>query len=79
LRVGRPNNRGFLFSPKRPCPALGPTHTSTKYVPVVPSPKVKQTGREADDSPSSNVEVKNNGFLTLLSMCRDNSTFFTAS
>jgi hypothetical protein len=39
--------------------ALGPTQLPVQLVPRAPSLGVKRPGREADDSPPSNAEVKN--------------------
>jgi hypothetical protein len=47
-------------------PALGPTHPPIQWVQGAVSLRVKQKGCEADYSPPSSAEVKNNGTIPLL-------------
>jgi hypothetical protein len=52
-----------IFFPTSSRPALGPTQPPIKWAPVVPSPSVKQQGREADHSPPTSAEVKKCGSM----------------
>jgi hypothetical protein len=63
-RSGFDSGRGniFLFSiVSRQVP--GPTHPAIQWVPGALFLRVKQPGREADRSPLSSAEVKNNGTI----------------
>jgi hypothetical protein len=50
----------FLFSTP-PRLALGPNQPPARWLPGAVSPELKLTGREADNSPPSSAEVKNDG------------------
>jgi hypothetical protein len=72
LPVGQPgfdslqDKEIFLFSITSR-PALGLTQPSIKRVPEALSPGVNRQGREADHSPPSSAEVKNDGATSSLS------------
>jgi hypothetical protein len=53
----------FLFSTVFR-PTLGPTQPPSQWVPWALSPGVKRQGREADYSPQSSAEVRNDGSTT---------------
>jgi hypothetical protein len=71
LWAGRPRGRSsnpaggktFLF-PTASIPVLGPTQPPIQWVPGVLSPGVKRSGREADHSPPTSVEVKKTWIYT---------------
>jgi hypothetical protein len=44
-------------------PALGPAQPPIQWIPEVQSPEVQWPGREADHSPTSSVNVKNDGAI----------------
>jgi hypothetical protein len=50
----------FSVAPRR---ALGPTQPPTQWVPGIISSGIKWQGREADHSPVSSADVKNNGAI----------------
>jgi hypothetical protein len=54
----------FLFTAFRP--SLGPAQPPTHRIPEALSAGVKRQGREADHSPPSSAEVKNDGPVTPL-------------
>ena len=51
--------RYVLLHQKKSRPALGSTHLPSQVVPGALSPVVKRKGRDADHSPPSSAEVKN--------------------
>jgi hypothetical protein len=55
----------FLY-PAQFLPAPGPTHPPIKWIAGPVFPGVKRSGREADHSPPSNAEVKNDGAIPQL-------------
>jgi hypothetical protein len=59
LRDGRPGFYSRFSTASRP--ALWPTQPPIQWVPGTLSPGVKRQGREADHSPPSSAEVKNDG------------------
>jgi hypothetical protein len=60
--------KNFLFSTASR-PALRPTQPPLQYVLRVNSPELKRPGREADRSPSSSVEDKNDGAIPPPHIC----------
>ena len=69
------------FSLKTSIPAVVPAHPCIQWTPAAYSPRVKRPGHEADLSPSSRVEVKNDWNYTptppvcLRGVYRDSATF----
>jgi hypothetical protein len=62
----------FLYSAVSK-PALGPSQPSVWWVPATLSLEIKRSGREADHSPPSSSEVKNNGAIITI-FIRHNTT-----
>jgi hypothetical protein len=66
---GSVDGRGniFFYTPKASSLALGPTQTHIHWVSVALSPGLTQLGCEADPSPPSSAEVKNEWHCTCTS------------
>jgi hypothetical protein len=65
------DDRGSIFLQVRAStsrPVLGPTQPPLQWVPVVLSPGIKRSGRVADHSPQSSVDVNNGVELHLHSL-----------
>jgi hypothetical protein len=58
-RVRFPAGAGNFSLPPRPRTALGPNQPPIQWIPGALSLAVKRPGREADHSPPSSAEVKN--------------------
>jgi hypothetical protein len=60
-RVQFPGGQGIFLYSTASISSLGPTKFSNQWVPGAHSPGINRPGREADQCPTSNAEVKNGG------------------